>query len=415
MMSEGESRSSAIKKLIPALGLPEYWYPAILARKVRKKPTGLKIMGTDLVFFRGKDGQVVAASNTCPHRGGSLMHGDCHYAGTVACPYHGWVFDEHGECLAVLSEGPESAMPGKVKLRIYPAQEHKGLVFVWMGEGEPVPIAEDVPPEFFEGPETGLFISARDWAVNWRVSLENSLDSHVMYVHRNALLQLMEPIQQFGRKGYYPRVVNGKSAVGFLKDPQRTGREYYPGVDGYWPKTEWRNLWLWVFSWRNGRIKKSSPFMEDDPEWGMHTKIDGKYVRSAGHHLPSMFRFDFGGQMYTRFCVPVTEDLTRVFYIHASRRKSRIGRALRATYYHLFRNWALNINFSTQDYRVMATQDYDAPETLSTSDSQLVVWRKLLLTARGMPEIPRSPPADASGDLDNVRTGNFSARGGGGE
>lgn len=403
-MSQSESRSTAIKALIPALGLAEYWYPGLLARKVGRRPVGLKMLGRPLVFFRGKDGQVVAASNTCPHRGGSLMDGECHYKGTVACPYHGWVFDETGECLAVLSEGPESTMPGTVKLRIFPTSEHKGLVFVWMGEGEPVAITEDIPPEFFENEQTALFTSARDWAVNWRASLENALDSHVMYVHRNALLQLMEPIQQFGHIGYHPRIVNGKTAIGYLKDPPREGREYYPGVDHYWPKTQWRKLWLWAFAWRSARIRNSRPFLKENEEWGMHTKVDGKFVRSAGHHLPSMFRFDFGGQMYTRFCVPVTEELTRVFYIHASRRKTRLGRASRAAYFHLFRNWALNINFSTQDYDVMAGQDYDAPETLSTSDGQLIRWRRLLLTARGM-------PGGLEDETTNVRRGDFPAHG----
>ena len=49
----------------------------------------------------------------------------------------------------MLSEGPESAMPGKARLRIYPTAEYKGLVFVWMGEGKPVPIEDEIPPEFF--------------------------------------------------------------------------------------------------------------------------------------------------------------------------------------------------------------------------------------------------------------------------
>ncbi len=391
-MSDSQSRSSAIKAQIPELGLTEYWYPATFAKKVKRRPVGVRMLGETLVLFRGRDGHVAAASNTCPHRGGSLMHGVCHYKGTVACPYHGWVFDERGECVAVLSEGPESAMPGKVRLRIYPTAEYKGLVFVWMGNGKPVPVENEIPPEFFEGGETALFISARRWDVNWRVALENSLDSHVMYVHRNALLQLMEPYQQFGRTGYSPRIVNGRAAIGYLRDPPRTGREFYPGLDDYWPKTEWRRLWLWIFAWRNARIRNSRPFLEDNEEWGMHTRVDGRYVRSAGHHLPSMFRFDFGGQMFTRFCVPIDAETTRVFYIHAARRKTRLGRALRAAYYHLFRNWALNINFSTQDYRVMAAQDYDAPEMLSASDGQLVRWRRLLLTARGMPD-PRDPPA----------------------
>ena len=96
--------ASDLRQEIPALGLTEYWYPALLDKKVGKKPVGRKIMGEELVFFRGKDGNVVALANACPHRGGSLAHGDCHYEGTVACPYHAWVFDEEGECVAVLTE-----------------------------------------------------------------------------------------------------------------------------------------------------------------------------------------------------------------------------------------------------------------------------------------------------------------------
>lgn len=400
-------RSTAIKHLVPELGLKEYWHPGVLARKVKKRPVGLNMLGQDIVFYRGKDGDVVAATNTCPHRGGSLMHGDCHYRGTIACPYHGWVFDQHGECLAVLSEGPDSHMPGKVKLKMFPTRTLKGLVFVWMGEGAPAPIEEDVPPEFFEDGGTMLFISVRDWAVNWRGALENGMDSHVMYVHRNALLSLMEPIQHFGPVGYYPKVVNERAVIGFLKDPPSSKKQKFPALGDTWPRSEWRKLWLWAFAWRAWRIKNSPPFHADSQEWGMHAKVEGKYVRAAGHHLPAMFRFDFGGQMYTRFCVAVTPDLTRVFYIHASRRKGWLARLLLAGYYHGFRNWSLNINFSNQDYRVMATQDYDAPEMLSTSDAEIVQWRRLLLRARGMPQ----PPADApdAATIDEADTAEDSA------
>ena len=137
--------------------------------------------------------------------------------------------------------------------------------------------------------------AARYWPVNWRVALENALDSHVMYVHRNALLQLVEPILQFGPSGYRPRIVNGRAALGYIPDDEapRQAREYYPGVDGHWPKTQWRRLWLWAFRWRLSRRITRRPFNPDE-EWGMHTFLDGKRVRSGGHHLPSMFRFDFG-------------------------------------------------------------------------------------------------------------------------
>ena len=389
-----------MRSLIPAQGLPEYWYPALPERAVsRRRPTGLMVLGQELALFRGRDGQVAAVSDVCPHRGGSMQRGDCHYAGTIACPYHGWVFDERGECVAVLSEGPDSRIPGKARIRTYPTRTLKGMVFVWMGQGAPAPIGDDVPPEFFEGDETLVFSATTYWPVNWRVALENALDSHVMYVHRNALLQLLEPIQQFGPVGYRPRVVKQRAVLGYLGQPPRSEREYYPGVDGYWPRTRWRQLWLWAFRWRT-RQKAVRPPFNPDEEWGMHAFVDGRRVRCGGHHLPTMFRFDFGTHMYTRVCVPVTEERTRVIYYHAVRKRSALAKLGASLYFHGFHNWAMNTNFSNQDYRVMAPQRYDTPEKLSGTDAEVLAWRKVLLTARGMPPLreplPPDEPADAS-------------------
>ena len=74
-----------MRSLIPALGLPEYWYPALPEASVpRHRPAGFKIMGQDIAFFRDKGGTVTAIADVCPHRGGSLRRGDCHYPGTIA-------------------------------------------------------------------------------------------------------------------------------------------------------------------------------------------------------------------------------------------------------------------------------------------------------------------------------------------
>jgi phenylpropionate dioxygenase-like ring-hydroxylating dioxygenase large terminal subunit len=384
---------------VPALGLREYWYPALKAQGVgRRKPVGVKIMGETVTFFRGKDGQVKAMDNVCPHRGGSMMHGDCHYQGTVACPYHGWVFDEDGDCVAVLSEGPDSRIPGKVRIRTYPTRTLKGVVFVWMGHGQPAPIEEDVPPEFFEGPETLVITDFRTWAVNWRVALENALDSHFVYVHRNALLQLTQPILKRGPLGFRGKEINGRAVAGIPVSPLESGygyrteeagngqpaepapeppyREYFPGVQGYWPKHRWRFLWLWAFKWAYVGRDDTPPF-HADPEWGSR----------GSHHLPSMFRRDFRNHMYTRFCTPIDEDRSTVIYCYAVRRKSALGRLQKRVYYHLLWRWILNYNFSNQDLRVMEPQRYDTPEKLSGSDGEIIAWRKLLLNARGLPRL----------------------------
>ncbi len=144
MVSAAKRTDLDRRELVPADGLRDFWYPALQASKVGRKPVRVKMLGEELCIFRERDGNVAALWDVCPHRGASLSEGDCHFKGTVACPYHGWVFDGAGECVSVLSEGPNSGIPGKVQARKYPTQTLKGMVFVWMGEDEPAPIEEDV-------------------------------------------------------------------------------------------------------------------------------------------------------------------------------------------------------------------------------------------------------------------------------
>ena len=145
--------SGDIRPLIPKLGLRNYWYPAITDRAVgSRKPVKVSLLGEEICLFRGANGNVAAIQDICPHRGARLSEGDCHYKGTVACPYHGWVYDESGKNVMVLSEGPNSSVCGKAgtEAKAYPTRTLKGLVFVWVGDGDPAPIEEDVPEEFFD-------------------------------------------------------------------------------------------------------------------------------------------------------------------------------------------------------------------------------------------------------------------------
>ena len=235
-----------IRPYIPTLGLREYWWPALRANKVpRKKPVQVSMLGDDICFFMGTNGQPVAIQDVCPHRGSRLSEGHMHWPGTVACPYHGWVFDEQGTNVAVLSEGPDSTGCGKpgTEAKKYPTQVLKGMVFVWMGDGDPAPIEEDVPEEFFDDDALVLHGMAY-WECNWEVALENSMDSHVNYLHRDAFVVL--------RGEYFPRgapgshifyVGNGfgpdllqtpvNTSVGMITPPQQ---DYYPKQGWIWPK-----------------------------------------------------------------------------------------------------------------------------------------------------------------------------------
>src|SRR6185436_20084838 len=95
------------RDFIPVLGLREYWYPGIPDKSVGKKPVLVQMLGRDVCFWRGKAG-VVAFENYCPHRGAMLHNGDTWWPGTITCTYHGATFNEEGELLEFIGEGPES-------------------------------------------------------------------------------------------------------------------------------------------------------------------------------------------------------------------------------------------------------------------------------------------------------------------
>src|SRR4051794_26881795 len=76
-----------------------YWLAVGTAREVRDIPQGIKILGEELVLFRDEKGAIGLIGAHCPHRGASLEYGDIEDGG-IRCPYHGWLFNLRGQCLA---------------------------------------------------------------------------------------------------------------------------------------------------------------------------------------------------------------------------------------------------------------------------------------------------------------------------
>jgi len=366
---------SDLRDKIPVMGLKEYWYPALKDREVSaRKPARLKILGEDLCLFRGASGKVAAIQNACPHRGAHLSRGNCEFKGAVACFYHGFVFDEHGECLAALGEGPNSPMPGQIRARVYPTETRKGIVFVWMGEGAPVPLAEDIPEDFFDDSKVVL-AWVTQWASNWRPCFENSFDSHVRYLHRNSALLLMKDLYPAAFPSGRPKKVglHRLMPTRSLSERSTVAQEFFPGLNAMWPRTNRRAWWTWLTDiLRNAIDSRLTPY-SGSPDW------------DTGQHLPCMVRINYNTYMWTRWAVPIDEKTTRMFYCHTAVRRTAIGRAYEFLAYHMFHHWVMDRNFSAQDAPAAIHAYYDKPEYLAPTDAQLVGWRKFLLTARGMP------------------------------
>ena len=380
--------SGDLRGALPKLGLRNYWYPVILERRVgRKRPVRVSMIGEDLCLFRKEDGEVVALSDVCPHRGARLSEGDCHWAGTVACPYHGWVFNAEGKNLAVLGEGPDSNVAGKAgtSANVYPVQTLKGVVFAWIGDEAPAPIEEDVPEEFFD-PDAVIY--ANDlihWKTNWEVAIENSMDAHVNYLHRDHLQTMLASPTFMPRGAAGARVAfTGNGFTSAVPPKPQPEQDEHTAAGIQWPKRSIRKRWAWIFRPFFASTHVPAPMPQSD-WWG------------TGHRLPGMFRAGIaqtrdpdgrpirprtGGLFgfYTRWPVAVGDWFTRVWYFQSTKPTSTFERAKNWLLYWMLYRWLVQYNFSQQDMSVMENIDFEAPERLSGTDSEIVFWRRLVVT-----------------------------------
>src|SRR5712692_5333985 len=196
---EAATARSAPRSLpdLPLLGFRNYWYPVLGSRQLGKRPVAVRLLGEDVVLFRS-GGKLGALTDRCPHRGSQLSRGRILFPGTLSCGYHGWTFNPEGQCVAAIVEGPEARVVRKVRVTAYPAEERFGLVWVFLGEGDPPPLDEDLPPELQQAGLLSQFVF-EDWACNERDVTENYPDMlHAIYVHRTSLLMLIQKLPAWG-------------------------------------------------------------------------------------------------------------------------------------------------------------------------------------------------------------------------
>src|SRR5215472_8043136 len=118
-----------------------FWLPALLASELPSPdgpPVRVRLLGENLIAFRNSNGRIGLLDEFCPHRRASLFWGRNEECG-LRCVYHGWKFDVNGACVDLPSEPPEYKFQSKVCTVSYPAREHGGVVWVYMGPSASVP------------------------------------------------------------------------------------------------------------------------------------------------------------------------------------------------------------------------------------------------------------------------------------
>ncbi|MGX1309145.1 phthalate 4,5-dioxygenase oxygenase subunit [Amorphus suaedae] len=177
--------------------LRQYWQPAALAEElVSARPVvPVTLLGEELVLFRDNSGELGLIGRRCPHRGVDLCFGRREDNG-LRCPFHGWHFDKTGQCVEQPGEPEGSQMYKNIRTVSYPVVEKNGIIFAFMGEGEPPAF-----PQFdcFAAPDTHVFAFKGLWECNWLQAMEVGIDpAHASFLHR--FLQDEDPNEGYGKQ-----------------------------------------------------------------------------------------------------------------------------------------------------------------------------------------------------------------------
>jgi phthalate 4,5-dioxygenase oxygenase subunit len=351
--------------------LRRYWQPVALGEELPEgaAPVKVRILGEDLVLFRDDHGRPGLLGLHCSHRGTDLSYGRVEDGG-LRCLYHGWLYDICGRVLEQPGEPAGGANRHEIRHRAHPCQEAGGVIFTYMGPGDP-PLLPHY--EFLNvAPEYRTVIKIHE-ECNYLQGNEGNIDP----VHLSFLHQCLDEAQFAGR-----RTVPGSSAT----DNALLGEDIAPTIE-----VEITDYGLRIYTSRDAGREK-------------------RYLRVTNFVMPNLSVFggssvDHGYSIHWH--VPI-DDTSHWKYIFAFSRQKPLDNFMRTRSraeltadYRLTRNGA---NRYQQDRTAMKTQTFtgmglnfqahDAfatesqgpvqdrtAEHLVTSDKAIVAARKLLLNA----------------------------------
>lgn len=171
--------------------LRRYWMPIAGESEFDDKETKpVRIMGEDLVLYKDLSGKYGLVDRQCPHRRADLSYGFVEECG-IRCNYHGWQFDETGQCVAQPYEDTahdDANFKDKVKITAYPVEAKAGLLWAYMGP-QPAPCLPTWEPFTWENGFVQVVLS--DVPCNWFQCAENCIDPiHFEWMHANWSIRL---------------------------------------------------------------------------------------------------------------------------------------------------------------------------------------------------------------------------------
>lgn len=208
-------------------------------------------LGPESVFvIRDREGTIRGFHNVCRHRGARLVDGQGSCPTSVTCPYHGWSYRLDGSLMGMpvresfpeLDRSLNGLRPIKVDVAF-------GFVFVAI-TGNPRPVREvwgelgdELSPYRFEDMEALTPISFEHWDVDWKIVMDNYLESYHVPIGHPGLNRLFTP--DYDDQRGVPGIARGASW--FREQPssrwmERTYQKMIGGLTQHLPEPN-RRCW----------------------------------------------------------------------------------------------------------------------------------------------------------------------------
>ncbi|MBN9411812.1 MAG: aromatic ring-hydroxylating dioxygenase subunit alpha [Burkholderiales bacterium] len=161
--------------------LRKFWYCVAPSADLTDRPLGTRVLDQPVALWRDTDGTARAVIDRCLHRTARLSLGTVH-GGNIVCPYHGWTFNGHGQCVKV----PQLVehRPNPFGVEAYHCAERYG--YVWVALEEPL---FDIPAiaEFGQPGWRQVHEFHEVWNASPQRIIENAFDpAHISFVHKDS-------------------------------------------------------------------------------------------------------------------------------------------------------------------------------------------------------------------------------------
>ena len=180
---------------IVTLPIPSSWYAVAFSDELRPGAVVRRTVAErEVVLFRTRSGVATAIDAYCPHLGAHLGYGGRVEGECLRCPFHGFVFDTSGTCVAT---GYGTKPPPTARAQTWPLREVNGAIFVYY---HPHGIAPDwEPPSLASEGWAKLIHATNELRDHPQETVENSVDlGHFAIVHGYSDVRLTDDMTAAG-------------------------------------------------------------------------------------------------------------------------------------------------------------------------------------------------------------------------